>query len=54
MAFEALEQCIMSGDLDTCEAVPSGEPSGSLYNPIAGFAIDLAGPARWVFKRVNV
>lgn len=51
MAFEALEECIYSGNFDVCEAVPSGEPSGFLINPIAGVAIDMAGPARLVFRR---
>lgn len=47
-AYSALRDCIYEGDFDTCEAVPSGDSSGFLINPIAGFGIDLAGAARWV------
>lgn len=47
-AYSALRDCISEGDCDTCEAVPSGDSAGYLINPIAGFGIDMAGPARWV------
>ena len=43
--FADLENCIASGDFKTCEAVPAGETTGRLSNPIAAFAIDMAGPA---------
>ena len=45
-AFKALEDCIYSGDFDVCEDVPAGD-TGSLANPIAAFAVDMAGPARY-------
>ena len=45
-AFTALEECIASGDFDVCEDVPAGD-TGSLANPIAAFAVDMAGPARY-------
>ena len=44
-AFEALIECISSGDFDVCEEVPAGDDEGFLVNPVAGFAINLAGPA---------
>ena len=44
-AFEALIECISSGDFDICEQVPAGDDEGFLVNPVAGFAINLAGPA---------
>lgn len=45
-AFEALQECIFSGDSDSCEAVPAGESTGFLINPTGGVAIPMAGPAR--------
>lgn len=44
--FQALEDCISSGDFDTCEAVPAGESTGFLIQPLGGLAIDMAGAAR--------
>ena len=44
-AVEALIECISSGDFDVCEEVPAGDDEGFLVNPVAGFAINLAGPA---------
>ena len=50
-SFAALEDCVCSGDFDTCEAVPAGEnaggPTGFLVNPIAGVSIDMGGPSRY-------
>lgn len=46
-AFKALEECIASGNVDVCEAVPAGNEEGFLANPIAAFAVDMAGPARY-------
>lgn len=47
-AYQALEDCIFSGDFAACEAVPAGEPTGYLVNPVGGMAVDMAGPARYV------
>lgn len=47
-AFQTLEDCIFSGDFTVCEAVPAGEPTGYLANPVGGVAVDMAGPARYV------
>eukprot|EP00752_Nemacystus_decipiens_P010080 g8982.t1 len=44
-AFQALEDCIYSGEYGVCEAVPAGEPTGCLVNPTGGRAVDMAGPA---------
>lgn len=44
-AFAALEDCIFSSDFDTCEAVPQGELTGFLANPLGGRPVDMAGPA---------
>ncbi|CAM9570084.1 unnamed protein product [Ectocarpus sp. 13 AM-2016] len=43
--YQALKDCIFSGDFATCEAVPAGEPTGYLVNPVGGMALDMAGPA---------
>ena len=50
-AFKALEECIASGNFDVCEAVPAGNEEGFLANPIAAFAVDMAGPARYGTKQ---
>lgn len=46
-AFTTLEECIAFGDFDVCESVPAGDEAGSLANPVAAFAVDMAGPARY-------
>lgn len=45
-AFDTLVECITQADFDICEAVPKGDPSGRLVNPLGGVSVDMAGPAR--------
>lgn len=45
-AFQALVDCIYVGDYDTCEAVPAGESTGVLVDPVGANAFDMAGPVR--------
>lgn len=44
-AFAALQDCIYSGNFDTCESVPAGDPNGFLINPLGGISVDMSGPA---------
>ena len=48
-AFDALIECIAEGDFDTCEQVPAGDEDGFLVNPLGGIAVDMAGPAGYVY-----
>ena len=45
-AFKALIACASEGTIETCDLVPAGE-GAKLSNPIAGIAVDMAGPARY-------
>ena len=45
-AFKALIACASEGTIETCDLVPAGE-GARLSNPIAGIAVDMAGPARY-------
>lgn len=45
-AFKALIACVSEGTIETCDLVPAGE-GAKLSNPIAGIAVDMAGPARY-------
>ncbi|CAM9303474.1 unnamed protein product [Sphacelaria rigidula] len=42
-AFAVLQDCIISGDFDTCESIPNGG-EGYLVNPLGGMAVDLGSP----------
>lgn len=44
-AFTALQDCVFSGDFETCEGVPAGDPNGFLINPLGGHPVDMSGPA---------
>lgn len=43
-AFASLEECVSSGDFDTCEIVPKGGVR-NLVNPLGGLAVDLGSAA---------
>lgn len=51
-AFAGLLACAYEGNFDTCEAIPQGDPSGFLVNPLGGLSVDMAGPSR--YRRIRL